>query len=93
MVDDKHPVPLQYKGVMISSTFTDLKGHRAAIIKAIDAQGLKPVVMENDSAKPAVDVIDSSLQWCGTVRLTSQSSVTNTARFRSAASAIPTGFH
>jgi tetratricopeptide (TPR) repeat protein len=49
-------------GVMVSSTFTDLKEHRAALIKAIEGQGLKAVVMENDSAKPAVDVIDSSLQ-------------------------------
>ncbi|HST21586.1 MAG TPA: DUF4062 domain-containing protein [Blastocatellia bacterium] len=62
MADDKHPAPLQFKGVMVSSTFTDLKAHRVAIIKAIDAQGRKAVVMENDSAKPGIDVIDSSIQ-------------------------------
>ena len=54
--------PRQYKGVMVSSTFEDLKRHRAALIKAIDGQALKPVVMENDSAKPDGDVVDSSLQ-------------------------------
>jgi len=62
MTNDKHPIPRQYKGVMISSTFTDLKEHRTALIKAIKGQGLTDVAMENDSAKPDLDVIDSSLQ-------------------------------
>lgn len=53
---------VSYKGVMVSSTFTDLQGHRRALVKAIDGQQLKSVVMENDSAKPGVDVLDSSLQ-------------------------------
>jgi hypothetical protein len=57
-----NPVPRQYPGVMISSTFTDLKEHRAALINAIKGQGLTDVAMENDSAKADVDVIDSSLQ-------------------------------
>jgi hypothetical protein len=47
---------------MVSSTFTDLKEHRAALVSAIKGQGLTDVAMENDSAKPDVDVIDSSLQ-------------------------------
>jgi tetratricopeptide (TPR) repeat protein len=47
---------------MVSSTFTDLQHHRAALVKALDGQGFKAVVMENDSAKPDIDVIDSSLQ-------------------------------
>jgi hypothetical protein len=47
---------------MVSSTFADLKDHRAALIKAIDAEGLKAVAMENDTAKADVDVIESSLQ-------------------------------
>ena len=47
---------------MVSSTFTDLKEHRAALIKIIDSADLKAVVMENDSAKPDVDVLDSSLR-------------------------------
>jgi hypothetical protein len=46
---------------MVSSTFTDLKDHRAALIRAIKGQQLFDDTMENDSAK-LVDVIDSSLQ-------------------------------
>ena len=46
--------------VMVSSTFTDLKKHRAALISAINAHGLHPKVMD-DSAR-LVDVIESSLQ-------------------------------
>src|SRR5437016_5339755 len=62
MPNDTNPAPRQYPGVMISSTFTDMEPHRAALIKAIKGQGLTDVAMENDSAKPGVDVIDSSLQ-------------------------------
>ncbi len=48
--------------VMISSTFTDLQEHRAALIKTInETADLKAEVMESDSAKVGVDVIDSSL--------------------------------
>jgi hypothetical protein len=47
---------------MISSTFTDLQQHRAALIEAVMGEGLTAVAMENDSAKPDVDVIDSSLR-------------------------------
>ncbi|HEV7903917.1 MAG TPA: DUF4062 domain-containing protein [Pyrinomonadaceae bacterium] len=47
---------------MVSGTFTDLIAHRAALIKAIRGNGLTDVAMENDSAKPDLDVIDSSLQ-------------------------------
>ena len=61
MPNDKKS-PRQYQGVVISSTFTDLEQHRAALVKAIKGQGLSDVAMENDSAKPDVDVIDSSLQ-------------------------------
>jgi tetratricopeptide (TPR) repeat protein len=62
MPNGKNPPPRRYLGVMVSSTFTDLKQHRAALIKAINGQGLKHNAMEDDSAKPDVDVIDSSLQ-------------------------------
>jgi hypothetical protein len=62
MTTKDNPKPTEYKGVMVSSTFTDLIQHRAALIRAIDGQELKSVVMENDSAKPAVDVLDSSLE-------------------------------
>jgi hypothetical protein len=47
---------------MISSTFTDLEQHRAALIGAIRGQGLTDVAMENDSALPDVDIIESSLR-------------------------------
>jgi hypothetical protein len=46
---------------MVSSTFTDLEDHRAALIKIIKTHGLTDLAMENDSAKPDVDVIESSL--------------------------------
>ena len=62
MADDNIPAPVLYKGVMVSSTFTDLIQHRAALIRAIDGQKLKSEAMEHDSAKPDGDVIDSSLQ-------------------------------
>jgi len=54
--------PIQFPGVMISSTFTDLIEHRKALIEIVNSQSLKPISMENDSAKPDVDVIDSSLR-------------------------------
>ena len=54
--------PRSVQQVMVSSTFTDLKEHRAALIKALNEYGLHPNVMEYDSAKPVGDVIDSSLQ-------------------------------
>ena len=62
MPNDKHPAPSEYHGVMVSSTFTDLEQHRTVLIKAIKDQGLTDLAMENDSAKPDVDVIDSSRQ-------------------------------
>jgi len=62
MPNDTSTMPLDYKGVMVSSTFTDLKEHRAALINIIDRSGFKAVAMESDSAKSDVDVIDSSLQ-------------------------------
>jgi predicted ATPase len=62
MLIDKNPAPHRYQGVMLSSTFADLKEHRAALIQAIKGQALTEVAMENDSAKPDVDLTDSSLQ-------------------------------
>lgn len=47
--------------VMVSSTFTDLQEHRAALIDSIHSHKLHANVMENDSAR-LVDVIESSLQ-------------------------------
>lgn len=54
--------PRSVPQVMVSSTFTDLQEHRSALIKALNEHDLHPAVMEYDSAKPAGDVIDSSLQ-------------------------------
>src|SRR5258708_36893651 len=65
MANDDAPTPLLYRGVMVSSTFTDLVQHRSALIRAIAGQELVPVVMENDSAKADIDVIDSSLEMVG----------------------------
>jgi hypothetical protein len=53
--------PLSVSQVMVSSTFTDLKEHRAALIDAIIKYKLHPNVMEYDSAH-LEDVITSSLQ-------------------------------
>ena len=47
---------------MVSSTFKDLKEHRAALISAINKQGLKAEVMEDNDAAKAMDVIESSLK-------------------------------
>lgn len=62
MVKNDLPGPLKYSGVMVSSTFSDLKEHRAALIRAINVNGMVDVAMENDSAKAGSDIIDSSLQ-------------------------------
>ncbi|MBL9171938.1 MAG: DUF4062 domain-containing protein [Verrucomicrobiales bacterium] len=53
--------PRNVPQVMVSSTFTDLQEHRAALIDSIHGHKLHANVMENDSAR-LVDVIDSSLQ-------------------------------
>ena len=62
MPNDTSTMPRDFKGVMVSSTFTDLKEHRAVLIKLIDSSDFKSVVMEHDSAKSGVDVLGSSLQ-------------------------------
>jgi hypothetical protein len=56
------PVPRLIPGIMLSSTFTDLEKHRAALIGALKGQELTDIPMENDTAKADVDLIDSSLQ-------------------------------
>ncbi len=61
MAAEQNP-PRLYSGVMVSSTFKDLEKHRAALIAAIHKQEFASVVMENDTAKADVDVIESSLQ-------------------------------
>ena len=62
MMDDERFAPRRYLGVMVSSTFADLKQHRAALMKAIEAQGFYPEAMEHDAARPDGTVVDSSLQ-------------------------------
>jgi hypothetical protein len=56
------PAPRQFMGVMVSSTFGDFKQHREALINAITGEGLYPIAMEHDGARPAGSVIDSSLE-------------------------------
>ena len=56
------PSPRLIHQVMVSSTFTDLEEHRAALIKALNKHKLHPNVMEYDDAKVRDDVIESSLQ-------------------------------
>ncbi len=60
MNNPKH-APHSFPGVTVSSTFSDLKEHRDALIHLIDSQKLKAIAMENDGAK-LMDVIDSSLE-------------------------------
>ncbi len=60
-MNDEQDAPRQHFGVMVSSTFTDLKQHRVALINAIVAEGMYPVAMEYDPARPDVTVIESSL--------------------------------
>ncbi len=61
MPKDQLPAPRPAQRVMISSTFTDLKHHRDALIDAIGKQGFKAECMEHNDAATAEDVIESSL--------------------------------
>ena len=47
---------------MVSSTFTDLKEHRSAMIQAIHKHKLHADVMEHNDGSPGHDVIDASRQ-------------------------------
>jgi hypothetical protein len=47
---------------MVSSTFTDLRGHRDRLIVAINKFDIKANVMEYNGPRADLDVIDSSLQ-------------------------------
>lgn len=59
------PAPINYPGVMISSTFTDLEAHRAELMKALEKQDLFPIGMEKYIPNPDDDVISSSLSMVG----------------------------
>ena len=50
-----------YKAIMLSSTFTDLKEHRSRAIQAIQKLSYLPRVMEYSGAQGEMDVIDTSL--------------------------------
>jgi hypothetical protein len=54
--------PRLYPGVMISSTFEDLKDYRAAMIEALDGYDLFPIKMENQLPRHGTNVLLSSLQ-------------------------------
>lgn len=53
--------PKSFEGIMVSSTFTDLKAHRQEVIDAISRLGFHPVGMEYSGASDA-DVLTKSLQ-------------------------------
>lgn len=61
-MNDEQDAPRQHLGVMVSSTFTDLVKHRAALMKAIEGQAMYPVAMEHEAASPDGSVIESSLR-------------------------------
>ncbi|MBK9935685.1 MAG: DUF4062 domain-containing protein [Cytophagaceae bacterium] len=58
---DLSNLPKLVHQVMVSSTFTDLINHRKVLIELIDRNKFKANVMENDSALPDIDIIESSL--------------------------------
>jgi hypothetical protein len=61
METDTHHQPRPAHRIMISSTFTDLKRHRAALISGIKQLDFHAEAMENFSAR-LVDVIEASLK-------------------------------
>lgn len=65
MPTDKPATPRQYQGVMVSSTFTDLEGHRRALMVALQKEELHAIGMEDYVVVPDDDVISSSLNMVG----------------------------
>ncbi|MEM7087461.1 MAG: DUF4062 domain-containing protein [Bacteroidota bacterium] len=57
-----HPNKKEYSGAMISSTFEDLKEHRASLIEILQKQDLFPVGMETRVATTNDTIISSSLK-------------------------------
>ena len=68
MVKDNPHAPLRYQRIAISSTFTDLKDHRAALIKAIKGNGLTDVAMGTTRPSPHYCGLILPSRWCGTAR-------------------------
>ena len=61
MAKDNILAPAKYKGVMVSSTFTDLEKHRAELMEALRKEELFAIGMEDYVPAPEEDVISSSL--------------------------------
>jgi hypothetical protein len=54
-------VATERRSIMLSSTYTELKDHRAAVSQGALGQGMFPLDIANDSAIPDKDLIDASL--------------------------------
>ncbi len=61
MLTDNPAAPRQYQGVMVSSTFKDLKEHREALMAALRREELFAIGMEEYVPVPDDDLISSSL--------------------------------
>jgi hypothetical protein len=61
MSNDKEFSPIQFKGVMVSSTFADLETHRQELMKALRKEELFAIGMEEYVPVPGDDIISSSL--------------------------------
>lgn len=62
MLNDRKIIPANYKGVMVSSTFIDLKQHRKELMTALRKQELFAIGMEDYVSDPGDDEISSSLK-------------------------------
>ncbi len=62
MASENQPFPARYPGVMVSSTFQDLKEHRAVLISTLKKHELFTIGMEDHVPHPNDDVLSSSLQ-------------------------------
>jgi tetratricopeptide (TPR) repeat protein len=54
--------PKNYRAIMVSSTYLDLKEHRKKVIAAVENLGFKANVMEHSGARSDLNVIDTSLK-------------------------------
>ena len=59
---DKNFTPVQFKGVMVSSTFIDLESHRKELMRALRREELFAIGMEEYISVPGDDIISSSLE-------------------------------
>jgi tetratricopeptide (TPR) repeat protein len=62
MPNKKNATPVQYKGVMVSSTFVDLGLHRKELMRALRREELFAIGMEEYVPVPGDDIISSSLE-------------------------------